>query len=46
MRQRAASLGGQSQVRRLAGGGTEVEVRLPLNRVLEESSDAAFGTSA
>src|SRR6516162_3671520 len=44
MRQRAASLGGQSQVRRLAGGGTEVEVRLPLNRVLEESSDAAFGT--
>jgi len=44
MRQRAASLGGQSQVRRLAGGGTEVEVRLPLDRVLDESSDAAFGT--
>lgn len=44
MRQRAASLGGQWQVRRQAGGGTEVEVRLPLERVLEETSDAGFGT--
>jgi signal transduction histidine kinase len=37
MRQRAAGLGGQWQVRRPAKGGTEIEVRLPLDRVLEES---------
>ena len=36
MRQRASSLGGQWQVRRPPAGGTEVEVRLPLERVLEE----------
>ena len=35
MRQRAAGLGGQWQVRRPARGGTEIEVRLPLDRVLE-----------
>ena len=45
MRQRAAGLGGHWQVRRPAGGGTEVEVRLPLERVLEETP-AAYGTSA
>jgi signal transduction histidine kinase len=39
MRQRASSLGGQSQVHRLGDRGTEVEVRLPLGRVLEESSE-------
>jgi signal transduction histidine kinase len=38
MRQRAASLGGQWQVRTPAGGGTEIEVRLPLDRVLEEAT--------
>jgi signal transduction histidine kinase len=45
MRQRAAGLGGYWQVRRPAGGGTEVEVRLPLDRVLEETP-AAYGTGA
>jgi len=40
MRQRASGLGGQWQVRRPAGGGTEIEVRLPLDRVLEESTAA------
>lgn len=34
MRQRARALGGQWHVQRSAGGGTEVEVRLPLARVL------------
>jgi signal transduction histidine kinase len=36
MRQRASGLGGQWQVRRPAGGGSEFEVRLPLERVLED----------
>jgi signal transduction histidine kinase len=45
MRQRAAGLGGQWQVRRPATGGTEVEVRLPLERVLEEIP-AAYETGA
>jgi signal transduction histidine kinase len=36
MRQRAAGLGGQWQVRRPASGGSEIEVRLPLEQVLEE----------
>jgi signal transduction histidine kinase len=40
MRQRATSLGGQWQVRGPAGGGTEIEVRLPLDRVLEEATAA------
>ncbi len=40
MRQRAAGLGGQWQVRRPAEGGTEIEVRLPLERVLEETAAA------
>ena len=40
MRQRAAGLGGQWQVRRPPGGGNEVEVRLPLERVLEEETAA------
>ncbi len=39
MRQRAASLGGQWQVRRPARGGTEIEVRLPLDRVLEQEEE-------
>ena len=38
MRQRASSLGGQWQVHRPAGGGTEIEVRLPLERVLEAAT--------
>ena len=46
MRQRAAGLGGQWQVRRPAGGGTEIEVRLPLERVLDETSPAAYETGA
>jgi signal transduction histidine kinase len=33
MRHRAAGLGGQWQVRRPAGGGTEIKVQLPLQRV-------------
>jgi signal transduction histidine kinase len=37
MRQRAAGLGGVWQVRRPVTGGTEIEVRLPLERVLEEA---------
>jgi signal transduction histidine kinase len=43
MRHRAASFGGQWQVRRPPGGGAEVEVRLPLERVLLAgiSDDAA-----
>jgi signal transduction histidine kinase len=45
MRHRAAGLGGQWQVRRPATGGTEVEVRLPLERVLEEIP-AAYETGA
>jgi signal transduction histidine kinase len=34
MRHRAAGLGGQWQVRNPSAGGTEIEVRLPLERVL------------
>jgi signal transduction histidine kinase len=34
MRQRATGLGGTWQLRNPAGGGTEIEVRLPLQRVL------------
>jgi len=45
MRQRAAGLGGHWQVRRPAGGGTEVEVRLPLERVLGETPER-YGTGA
>jgi len=40
MRQRATSLGGQWQMHRPAGGGTEIEVRLPRNRVLAETTTA------
>ncbi|HVN45123.1 MAG TPA: CHASE3 domain-containing protein [Steroidobacteraceae bacterium] len=40
MRQRAAGLGGQWQVHRPEGGGTEIEVRLPLERVLEHAGEA------
>jgi signal transduction histidine kinase len=36
MRQRARALGGQWQVRSPATGGTAIEVRLPLSRVLAE----------
>jgi signal transduction histidine kinase len=36
MRQRAAGLGGHWQVRHAVGGGSEIEVRLPLEQVLEE----------
>jgi signal transduction histidine kinase len=45
MRQRAAGLGGQWQVRRPASGGTEIEVRLPLERVLEDAP-AVYETGA
>jgi nitrate/nitrite-specific signal transduction histidine kinase len=34
MRQRARGLGGHWRVQRPASGGTEIEVRLPLGRVL------------
>ena len=44
MRQRAAGLGGQWQVRRPEEGGTEIEVRLPLARVLEGSDEPFAGT--
>jgi signal transduction histidine kinase len=40
MRHRAASLGGRWQVRRAAGGGAEVEVSLPLERVLADAAPA------
>ena len=43
MRQRAAGLGGQWQVRRPVTGGTEIEVRLPLDRVLETSMTRRTG---
>jgi signal transduction histidine kinase len=43
MRHRAAGLGGQWQVHRPAGGGTAIEVRLPLERVLAESPAGAGG---
>jgi signal transduction histidine kinase len=41
MRQRAAGLGGQWQMRKPATGGTEIEVRLPLERVLAEGGAAS-----
>jgi signal transduction histidine kinase len=37
MRHRAVGLGGQWHVRRPEGGGTEIEVRLPVERVLAEA---------
>ena len=40
MRHRARGLGGQCQVQRPPGGGTRIEVRLPLERVLPEGSAA------
>jgi signal transduction histidine kinase len=46
MRQRAAGFGGQWQVRRPVSGGTEIEVRLPLERVLAEPVEAVLGTDA
>ena len=46
MRQRATGLGGQWHVRRPAGGGTEVEVRLPLERVLAADEDEVQGGGA
>jgi len=39
MRQRAAGLGGEWQVRRPLSGGTEIEVRLPLDRVMHEANE-------
>ena len=42
MRHRAAGLGGHWQARRLPGGGTEIEVRLPLERVLAHSAPSAL----
>jgi signal transduction histidine kinase len=45
MRHRAAGLGGHCQLRRLTGGGTEVDVRLPLERVLAEAPLAPALTS-
>jgi signal transduction histidine kinase len=41
MRQRAAGLGGQWQMRKPHAGGTEIEVRLPLERVLAQRVAAA-----
>jgi signal transduction histidine kinase len=41
MRHRAAGLGGHWQARRALGGGTEIEVRLPLERVLLPSAPSA-----
>ena len=43
MRHRAAGLGGQWQVHRPASGGTQIEVRLPLERVLAEAAAGAPG---
>jgi signal transduction histidine kinase len=40
MRHRTRGLGGQWQVSRPAAGGTEIEVRLPLERVLAQDADA------
>jgi signal transduction histidine kinase len=39
MRQRAAGLGGEWEVRRPLSGGTEIEVRLPLERVMLEANE-------
>jgi signal transduction histidine kinase len=41
MRQRAAGLGGQWQMRKPSAGGTEIEVRLPLERVLAGGAQPA-----
>jgi len=38
MRHRAVGLGGQWNVRRITGGGTEIEVRLPLDKILATHS--------
>jgi signal transduction histidine kinase len=48
MRHRAVGLGGQWQVRRMTGGGTEIEVRLPLDKILATHSamNPVQGTSA
>jgi nitrate/nitrite-specific signal transduction histidine kinase len=47
MRLRATGLGGQWQVRRPALGGTEIEVRLPLERVqLQEADEMTLGSDA
>jgi signal transduction histidine kinase len=47
MRLRATGLGGQWQVRRPAEGGTEIEVRLPLERVqLQEAGEVMLGSDA
>jgi len=43
MRHRAEVLGGQWQVRSPADGGTEIEVRLPLERVLAKAPQPARG---
>jgi signal transduction histidine kinase len=45
MRHRAAGLGGHCQIHRRAGGGTEVGLRLPLERVLAEPLAAPALTS-
>jgi signal transduction histidine kinase len=48
MRHRAVGLGGQWQVRRMTGGGTEIEVRLPLDKILAAQSamNPVQGTTA
>jgi len=48
MRHRAVGLGGQWQVRRMTGGGTEIEVRLPLDKILATNSamNPVQGTTA
>ena len=46
MRQRATGLGGQWQVRRPLSGGTEIEVRLPLERVMTEANEEELRTGA
>ena len=46
MRQRATGLGGTWQLRNPAGGGTEIEVRLPLQRVLVAEPPVTAGEPA
>jgi signal transduction histidine kinase len=49
MRQRAVALGGQWRVLRATRGGTEIEVRLPLEKILVTTpavTAAAQGTTA
>jgi signal transduction histidine kinase len=48
MRHRAAGLGGQWHVLRMTGGGTEIEVRLPLDKILATHAimNPAQGTTA